>query len=133
MRKDKMTDAEKLVMFMEKKTDALMSTGMERRSLYFNKKDKEALLDLTDIEANRAWTRIERTAGSLWGLFSDTCPYCLIYRDCTDCPYGKHHGICKELGEGGSDFQQVFHLFYNNLTSETYRQILREIEEDEKG
>lgn len=124
-----MTDAEKLVMFMQKKTDILMSAGMKRRSLYFNKKDKKALLDLTDLEAGWAWRMIKRDAGNRHGLYAETCPFCIVYNDCADCPYGQHHGICES--EEKSNFAQVCYFYSDKLTSKAYQRILREIEEKE--
>jgi hypothetical protein len=79
---------------------------------YFNEEDKQELLALSDELAMRVMLEVKECSARYY-IGAGTCPFCIITRgfhahlfqnmDCSDCSYGKRHGICDD--EEGNDYE----------------------------
>lgn len=101
-----MTPQEWLVRWMEVKAE------FADYPAYFNDEDKQELLALSDELAMRIMLEVKECSARYY-IGAGTCPFCIAtrgfhthlfqYRDCSDCSYGKRHGICDE--EEGNDYE----------------------------
>lgn len=117
---------EKLVMFMEGKSERLKEVGITKPS-YFTEKDAEALLKLSDKEAGRIWGQLKKNIEMGHdGLVVKVCPFCLQF-ECESCPYGENHLVC---GDKESDYESIYRKIYiwEILNTEFYKNLIERIE-----
>lgn len=148
-----MTHQEKLVMFMEGKQKKLKEIFPDDKKWisYFTEKDKQAILNWNDENANKIWFTIKRIIkreGNLFeitGLSEFVCPFCMYHYKmdnpnyCRDCEYGENHGDCNEPDSDYGKIQKVFTEVPINLSVYTilddvfYKNLIKEIETREEN
>lgn len=99
-----MTTEEKrmqIIRFMEGKQRALEAVLGEAN--YFNALDRRELSGWSEDSVERVWRVLDRNSKKS-RIISDTdfCPWC-IRTVCSDCGYGRRHGICVEEGSDYAD------------------------------
>lgn len=96
-----MTSKEKIIKFMEKKQEVLARHSKKR--VYFGVKDKRDIEKWPDKRCDAIWEGLTRDG--YYGAGS--CPFCLYLGDeeCSECSYGKRHGIC---GDWHSSYYYLF-------------------------
>jgi len=134
-----MKPQEKLVIFMERKAEAIMKlTGL---NVYFTEEDRKDILGWEDTTSEFVWKKIvDNIDKGAYGLSPDVCPFC-IYNDtflkgCSTCDYGYRHGQCsaddsdyfeimRALEAAETDVEVVF-------SNEWYQEVIDEIEGEEE-
>ena len=97
-------------------------------------------IDKRDIKDIRKWD--EKTCEEIYkqlissiyegsyGMFNDTCIWCIKYRyhytydECKKCEYGKNHGLCRDLYTNYSIYRSSN---VDILSNNEYRTILKQI------
>jgi len=140
-----MTSNEKIVMFMEEKSNLIKSYNKELD--YFNDGDKKEILEWSKDDANKIWKRLKKNENKI-GLNSINHPFCLYNpyyygnsdvifgMDCDVCGYKKRHKKCSETN---SITYKIVSFFYthkidmdNIFSKKFYNELIKRIEEESK-
>jgi len=105
---DQTTPQQKIINFMLAKQKWLQNTT-NRKIQYINNKDID---DIYKWDTDTCSTLITNLLSIVkLSLNSASCPFCIYYNDnCTQCTYGKHHGICRN--NNNNPWNKYLHLLY---------------------
>ena len=130
-----MSSNKNIARFMESQAKKIEEYSKSPSELWFNERDKQAILKWPSEEADIVWEKLQRNIMKLGerGTWKRVNPFCLFFQeDCKVCQYGKHHIIC---GRKISDITYIREMFraleknpYFYPTNHDYKKILSQIE-----
>lgn len=135
-----MTSKEKIIKFMELKSEALQKYS---KHVYFVEADKKAILKWDDKDCDDVWGDLLFDVDCNESLSDmNTCPFCIMHdpyskNRCKDfCEYAGNHGVCGNNVD--STYDKILQELYNGNMEPTITRcieipkIIKQVEKESK-